>query len=336
MKKKILMLRFSSIGDIVLTTPIIRCAKKQIDAEIHFLTKASFQSILENNPYIDKLWTFEKSTDEVLSQLQAEKFDFVVDLHNNIRTLKLKSKLGVPSKAFPKLNIQKWLYVNFKLSTMPDIHVVDRYFEAIKPLGVKPDSFGLDYFIQNKDEIVIDNLLTGDFKIGFAALTLGAQFKTKCLPEDKMQDFIEHLKVPLVLLGGKEDQLLGEKLARQYPDRVVNQAGKLSLGQSASLLKQARVVIAHDTGLMHIAAAFQKPMAVVWGNTTPKIGMYPYQTNARLTFFEVSDLTCRPCSKIGFQQCPKKHFKCMRNQDIAALVAFVENTFLSEPKYSVD
>jgi ADP-heptose:LPS heptosyltransferase len=327
MKKKILILRFSSIGDIVLTTPIVRCAKKQIDAEIHYLTKTSFKGILENNPYIDRLWTFKHSTDEVFAALKAENFDFVVDLHNNMRTLKLKAKLGTKSKAFPKLNVQKWLYVNFKLATMPDIHIVERYFETVHPLGVKSDGFGLDYFLSENDHVEIQKELPTNFHAGYVALTLGAQFKTKCLPKEKMIELIQNLRTPLVLLGGKEDEFLGEKLAQLFPERVVNHAGKLSLGQSASLLQQAKVVIAHDTGLMHIASAFQRPLAVIWGNTTPQIGMYPYQTNAPLEFFEVHNLSCRPCSKIGYKQCPKKHFKCMMNQDVGKIFEFVDRVW---------
>lgn len=327
MKKKILVLRFSSIGDIVLTTPVIRCLKKQLNAEIHFLTKKSFESISANNPHIDRLWTFNKSVSEVLDALKQEHFDYVVDLHNNIRTLKLKAQLGVKSSAFPKLNVQKWLYVNLKMDVMPDVHIVDRYFSAVEKLGVKSDGFGLDFYLNSDDEINIHELLPSHFQNGFLTFTLGSQFKTKCLPEAKIKDLLSMLTFPVVLLGGKEDQELGERLAAQFSKYVVNQAGKLSLGQSASLLKQARGVIAHDTGLMHIAAAFQKPIAVIWGNTTPKIGMYPYQVKAPVRHFEVANLPCRPCSKIGFQSCPKKHFKCMEQQDLAQIVSFM-NTLL--------
>ena len=329
MNKKILVLRFSSIGDIVLTTPVIRCLKKQLNAEIHFLTKTSFERILANNPYIDRLWTFNITTSEVVAALKQQHFDYVVDLHNNIRTLKLKSQLGVKSSIFPKLNAQKWLYVNFKLDVMPDVHVVERYFAAVEKLGVKSDGFGLDFFLNSDDEININQLLPDDFQGGFFTLTLGAQFKTKCLPEAKIKDLLSMLTFPVVLLGGKEDQELGERLAALFRGNVVNQAGKLTLGQSASLLKQSRAVIAHDTGLMHIASAFQKPIALIWGNTTPKIGMYPYQVKAPVRHFEVANLSCRPCSKIGFQSCPKKHFKCMEQQDLVQIVSFL-NTLVKQ------
>ncbi len=324
--KKVLVLRFSSIGDIELTTPVLRCLKKQTDYEVHYVTKKSFASILEHNPYVDHLWTFEQSAGELIPKLKRVNFDFIVDLHNNIRTLKLKLRLGVKSKAFPKLNVQKWLYVNFKLDTMTDQkHVVDRYFEAVQPLGVQNDHQGLDFFLSPQDQIDAQTVLPESFRHGFAVFTLGAQFKTKCLPESKVVDLLAEIRSPVVLLGGKEDQALGERLENQFPEEVINFAGKLTLGQSASLLKHAQCVIAHDTGLMHIASAFQKPIAVIWGNTTPQIGMYPYEVKATVEYFEVDNLACRPCSKIGFQACPKIHFRCMIDQNTAQIAAFADS-----------
>ncbi len=323
MIKKILILRFSSIGDIVLTTPVVRCLKNQLGAEIHYLTKAPFKTILAENPNIDKLITFEKSADEVLDLLKNEQYDFVVDLHNNIRTLKLKGKLGVKSAAFPKLNIRKWLYVNTKWDVMPDIHVVDRYFKAVESLEIQSDGLGLDYFIPESDQVDLNEILPTSFQSGYWVFTLGAQFKTKCLPEEKIQALIDLLHVPVVLLGGKEDTDLGERLAENSPLKSINLAGKLNLNQSASVVQQSSGVVCHDTGLMHIASAFRKNLAVIWGNTTPKIGMYPYLPGAQVQNFQVADLNCRPCSKIGFQKCPKGHFKCMNNQDLEAISSFV-------------
>lgn len=326
---KVLIVRFSSIGDIVLTTPVVRCLKNQTEAEIHYLTKQSFATILENNPNIDRLWTFKKSVNEVVDLLKAQHFDFVVDLHHNIRTFKLKFKLGVESKSFPKLNFEKWLYVNLKMQVMPHIHVVERYFEAVHSLDVVNDNMGLDYFIKVDEEVNIQERLPLQFHRGFVAFTLGAQFKTKCLPENKIIELIELIQLPIVFLGGKEDQKLGEILAQKYQNYTFNLAGLLSLGQSASVLKNAAVVIAYDTGLMHIASSFHVPIALVWGNTTPKIGMYPYLVKAPVKFFEVENLSCRPCSKIGYKKCPKKHFRCMQNQDLRSLASFVKTSFLN-------
>ena len=112
---KFLILRFSSIGDIVLTTPVIRCLKQQYpDAEVHYATKKSYQSLLENNPYVDKVFVLEKSLNYLLKQLKSERYDYIIDLHNNLRTTILKLRLGVKSFSFDKLNFQKWILVKFK------------------------------------------------------------------------------------------------------------------------------------------------------------------------------------------------------------------------------
>ena len=127
--------------------------------EVHYLTKASFAGLLESNPYVDRVHTIDKDVDHALVQkLRAEQFDFVIDLHNNLRTLRLKSALKVPSKSFPKLNVQKWLLVTFKVRRMPDVHIVDRYLETVKHLGVENDGEGLDYFIPEGSVVECESL----------------------------------------------------------------------------------------------------------------------------------------------------------------------------------
>jgi ADP-heptose:LPS heptosyltransferase len=128
---KVLILRFSSIGDIVLTTPVIRCLKEQVaGVEIHYATKSAFKGIVSNNLYIDKVHTLEHSTTVLIQELKNEKFDLIIDLHKNLRTKKIIWSLGVKSVSFNKLNIRKWLFVNWKFKTMPDKHIVDRYMET--------------------------------------------------------------------------------------------------------------------------------------------------------------------------------------------------------------
>src|SRR6187402_3424184 len=151
---KILIIRFSSIGDIVLTTPVIRVLKTQLDgAEIHYATKKQFASIFQENPYIDKMHYLDGGLWEFIKVLRAENFDFIVDLHNNLRTRIVKTFLFVKASSFNKLNFKKWLMVKLKINKLPEIHIVDRYLEAAKELGVKNDLLGLDYFIPEKDEI---------------------------------------------------------------------------------------------------------------------------------------------------------------------------------------
>lgn len=321
---KILVIRFSSIGDIVLTTPVIRCIKSQLkNVELHVLTKSQYSVIFKSNPNIDKMHIWGNENKEVIKTLKSEQFDYVIDLHNNIRTKKLKTLLSSTAYSFPKLNIQKWLYVNFKWNRMPDIHIVDRYFQTVKELGVSNDNEGLDYFIPKEDEVD----MSGHFGTSdIVSVAIGAQFATKKLPVSKIVEILDSIKKPIVLLGGKEDYDNAEEIVKLSESNIFNTCGKFNLNQSASVVKQSKVLLTHDTGLMHIAAAFDTPIVSVWGNTVPEFGMYPYKPqNAELySIHEVKGLSCRPCSKIGFQKCPKKHFNCMNQQNVAEITNSIE------------
>jgi len=159
---------------------------------------------------------------------------------------------------------------------------------------------------------------------GFIAFVIGGNHNTKILPADIVADVINKLSLPAVLLGGREDDARGVLIEEMTKGRGINLCGKLSLMASASLVRQSKAVISNDTGLMHIAAAFNKPMVSVWGNTIPGFGMYPY-TDASVPsmFAEVKGLNCRPCSKIGYKECPLKHFNCMRMQDLSKIAGYV-------------
>lgn len=323
---KILVLRFSSIGDIVLTTPVVRQLKTQVPgALVHFATKPAYRSLLEANPHVDRTHVLSSSLSELVRELRAERFDFIVDLHNNLRTRLIRLQLpGVPGRAFDKLNFQKWLLVNFKVNQLPPVHIVDRYRAAAAPLGIRDDGGGLDYFIPAGQEVDVAATLPAGFWPGeYVAVAIGAQHATKRLPVEKLIDLIIKLAPrPVVLLGGPEDESSGHiiELAFQKPihslthSLIHNTCGQFSLHQSASLVRQAAFVVSHDTGLMHIASAFGKEIFSVWGNTVPQFGMYPYRTPFQV--LEVPGLACRPCSKIGFAKCPQGHFKCMRDQDL--------------------
>lgn len=324
---KVLILRFSSIGDIVLTTPVVRCLKTQLpNAEIHYATKQSFKIILESNPFVDKIHCLDDNgIFNLIKILRSENFDAVIDLHNNQRTFLIKSLLMVKSYSFPKLNFRKWLLTTFKINVLPDIHIVDRYFKAVEKLSVVNDGKGLDYFIDKKDDLE-PKLLDGRLSQGYIAFAIGAKFSTKQMPLEKMLAICSEINRPIALLGGKEDFERGEKLALLLPEKsIVNLCGKLSLGQSASVVKQSFVVLTHDTGLMHIAAAFHKNIVSVWGNTVPQLGMYAYVEKQKSKIIQVENLSCRPCSKIGHSKCPKHHFKCMVNIDENEVVSAINS-----------
>lgn len=312
--KKFLIIRFSSIGDIVLTSAVIRCVKQQVkDLELHYLTKESHSPILKHNPYIDKLFTINKSVMPLIPELKNENYDFIIDLHNSIRSTSTVLHLVRPFNTVKKLSIKKELYVHTKINLLPHIHNVDRFFNVVDSLGVKNDGKGLDYFLSDDEKIDMSEL-PERHRNGYVAFVIGGKHATKRMPDNKVISICTKIHHPVIIMGGPENRESGELIKNVVGDKVYNACGIYSLNQSASIVKQSKQVISNDTGLMHIAAAFKKPVISVWGNTVPAFGMYPYFPNdlkSLSQIVEVKDLHCRPCSKLGFEKCPKNHFKCM-------------------------
>ena len=341
--KKILVIRLSSIGDIIWTTPVVRCLKNQMDdIELHYCTKLQYRSLVESNPYIDKIFYLENDLGSLINSLKKEKYDFIVDLHKNIRSLIIKLRLQVKSAAYNKLWVQRFLYTNFQINFMPNCHVVDRYMETVKKLGVVNDDQGLDYVIPADEEIEIASL-PQDFHKGYVVFVIGSSGFTKILPFEKMVELCDKINRPILLIGGKEDFDRGKKLQDFFSNTstspaieeglkklnkktvIYNGCGQYSLGQSASLVKQADYVFGHDTGLTHLAAAFKKTVYSIWGGTVPN-NFYSYGT--RFFIIENNKINCRPCSKSGRKKCPKKHFKCMKEISL--------NFSLPDQNYSPD
>ncbi len=319
---KFLIIRFSSIGDIVLTTPVIRCLKQQLpDVEVHYLTKKSYKGIIETNPYVDKLHVLADDWDAMTDSLKQEQFDFVIDLHHNLRTWRIKRALkNAKSFSFNKLNYEKWLLTALKINKLPNIHIVDRYLQTLQSFGIKNDGKGLDYFIPEKDIVTVTDLPVSHMH-GFIGIVIGAALQTKKLPVHKLQELCAKIDHPIILLGGPEDRADGEMIASVDTIKIYNSCGKFNLNESADLVRRSKLIISHDTGLMHIAAAFKKTVISIWGNTVPAFGMGPFFGKLQVTDiqFQVDGLSCRPCSKIGYKKCPKGHFKCMQLQDINAI-----------------
>lgn len=327
MKVKILIIRLSSIGDIVLTTLVVRCLKTQIkNAEIHFVAKHQFAPILNSNPYIDKVHVLDENFSELISELRAVEFDYIIDLHHNFRSARLKRSLKTKAFSVNKLNWQKLLLIRFKINRLPQKHIVDRYLETTSELGIENDGKGLDYFIPENDEFRITGLPL-PFQNGFVAFVIAGTYKTKKLPVEKISEICQRISHPVILLGGKREFDEGEKVLSQSKGNVLNFAGKICLNRSASLVRDANVVLTNDTGLMHIAAAFQKKILSFWGNTVADFGMVPYQPHPASQRIEVENLKCRPCSKLGYQKCPKKHFRCMNDIDVNEVVKWIERNF---------
>lgn len=289
------------------------------------LVKRKFRESIETNPHISKFHFIDNHPSELVDELQAEKYDYIIDLQKNSKSSWVCSILHAKHYSFPKLNWKKFLLVNFKINKMPKVHVVDRYFEAVKKLGVTNDGKGLDFFLKPQEELFALNELAF-FKTKYVALVLGATYYTKRIPQQKLEEIVSQLNHTVVLLGGPAEAKLAQELASKFKN-TLNTVGKTNLQQSAHYIKNATVVITSDTGLMHIAAAFHKKTISVWGNTVPDFGMYPYMPGEGSVVVENNSLDCRPCSKLGFDKCPKKHFKCMLDHDAKTIALQVEQSF---------
>jgi heptosyltransferase-2 len=259
-------------------------------------------------------------------KLKEEKFNYIIDLHHNLRTLKIKRALKkVKAYSFNKLNLKKWFFTALKINLLPPVHIVDRYMDTVAALGVVNDGKGLDYFIPQTD-IVPDKDIPASHSLGYIAIVIGAAHNTKKLPLRKLKELCAQIQHPVILLGGPEDRKAGDEIASADPIKVYNSCGKFSINESADLVRRSKVVITHDTGLMHIASAFKKPIISIWGNTVPSFGMTAYFGNSMAPDikFEVKDLWCRPCSKIGYKNCPLGHFKCMEKHPVLTIAQLAE------------
>ena len=328
---KFLVIRFSSIGDIVLTTAAIRCLKQQVpDAEVHFLTKEKMKSVTIANPYIDKFYYYNNNLTELTAQLRKEDYDYIIDLHKNLRTYLLQLKLFT-SKAlwysYHKLSVQKFLLTKLQINIMPERHISLRCIDALAPLGVADDGKGLDYFIPENEHIKDEDLPHGHL-FGYVAIVIGATHNTKKLPVYKLQELCSKINYPIILIGGKEDVEQGKEIASVNPEKIFNACGRFSLNESADLVRKAKLIISHDTGLQYIACAFQKPVLAIWGGTSPKLQVEPFYGTANSALYKnfiVPGLRCQPCSNYGLKKCPLGHFKCMKDQNTALITAAVSS-----------
>ncbi len=220
--------------------------------------------------------------------------------------------------------------VKTKINILPKIHIVDRYFKAVKTLDVKNDLLGCDFFIDPKLTLPdhYEHFLQRSHVV---ALAVGSKHATKQLPVDKIRELLSLTTFSVVLLGANEDMEKANEIIPGFEDRILLTCGQLSLQQSALTLSKCKALITGDTGMMHIAAALQLRIFSLWGNTVPAFGMYPYlpQKSSLADIFEIDGLKCRPCSKLGFERCPKNHFSCMMNHDMTIIAHKISSYLLS-------
>jgi heptosyltransferase-2 len=323
--KKILVIRLSSIGDIILTTPLIRSlAIAYPGAQIDYCTKTPFVSLLISNPRISTLYT--------LDQPPVGNYDLVVDLQNNFLSQSIVRSLhSTRTVRYRKENWKKWLLVQFKRNLYGSYSsVVERYLDSLHEIAISvSDHQGCELY-PSAEELAY---ATPYFQTGKKTLALcfGAKHFTKRYPPKQFAALVTSLlqkeSLQIVLLGGKEDAPQATELMNSLSDScrpfVANLAGSCTLMQSAALLSSCDAVLCNDTGLMHIASAFGKKLFVLFGSSSQAFGFLPWHTPYEL--FEVEGLHCKPCSHIGRDHCPKGHFRCMNDLSPNTIAEHIHN-----------
>lgn len=326
---KALILCGPGIGDVIFSTPVIRALKVQLDdPEIHVLLPASSAFLMDENPYVTKVWGYNRSPLQAWYGLYSESYDHVINLTTQWSSgLLCKLMFGVRHLQRKSFFWKQWLMVNLKINHLQGKHEVDLMMQAVKSLGIRRDELGLDYFIPDQDKVAMQ-WLPGVLSRGYVVFCLSAKYLTRKLPLDRMIELCDRIGKPIILLGTKEDADNAEVIssffsgsrtvhwkkgfARLGPaTSVYNACGKFNFNQMASIIKQSWAVFTFDNDFVPVASAFRKEVFALWGNTSSLFGKYPYRT--RFTTLESNNLSCRPCSASGYDKCPKGHFRCMRD-----------------------
>lgn len=324
--KKILVFRFSSLGDIILTTPLLKILRKNYpDAQIDYCTKKSYSDLLKYNPAVSRV--LEVSDDMDFAELRLlkktlinEKYDLVIDLHNNLRTfyLRLSLRLGTYVVVFKKYSFKKFLLVKFKINRMKDLpSIAQRYIDTIKhiidvnTIELTPEIKTNDYAKEEADKIISGLNIPANSKL--ICIVPSSKHFTKTYPAENYIDLINKFdrnKFSFILTGKGTDKNNIDRIKSETGENVFNLCDKLSLPELYEVMKKCNLVISGDTGPMHIAEAAGVPIIMLAGSSVKEFGFYPI--NEKNTILEIDGLSCRPCSHIGKDYCPKGHFKCMK------------------------
>lgn len=312
MTARILVIRFSSMGDVLLCTPLLRALATQLDggAHITFLTKAASAPMVEANPHIQRLLTFLKHPSEV--HLQQDEFDYVLDFQNSVASWRVRRRLHAMAFVVDKRNVAKWLYVRTKKLVLPISHIVQRYLATAAALGVSDDGLGLDYFLP------ADFVAPSHSAAGAVCYAIGGKYEGKVLPAPQAVALLKRVNGPVVLLGGTDDVARGDEIAAAVGGRVTNLCGQCTWHESAWLMKQCRVVLSHDTGMMHLAAALGVRVVSLWFATTPALGFAPWRAALGSAAVE-SSMPGRPTSKLGNRGACAKLFEFDADEAAALL-----------------
>jgi heptosyltransferase-2 len=333
----ILVIRFSSAGDIILTSLFVRALRRRFpDAKIHYLTKQAFAPLVEHSPYIDRVIAIEpgwgmRDLARLKSELIRENgddYDIVFDLHDSLRSRYFRATLGKELAVLRKPTFKKWLLVQRKINRLrPIIPIPERYLAVGNRFGLENDSQGLDLFIGDTFAPIVP--LEGRPTIGLAP---GARHATKqWLPEYFSAlgtTLADKHNARIVLLGAPEERDLCGEIAAHITGETVNLAGRTSLLESAAAIDACDAVVTNDSALAHVAAARKHPVVAIFGSTVQEFGFAPYGTPSVVV--ENEGLYCRPCTTIGRATCPEGHFRCMREVTVEMVMRAVES-FIGTP-----
>jgi len=304
--KKLAIIRLSSLGDILLTTPLIRTIKKQFpNLEIDFILKEQYKDLLSQNHYLIKTYTYNVNQKNFLfNELKKNNYDFIIDLQNNFRSAEIKRLFKVPAVSFNKKTFEKFLLVHFKINKLKNLPLIpERYAHSLD--GFHLDDEGLDLFLP---EGINSQIQDGLNYIGIAP---GSRHFTKMWPEEyyiELGNMLTKNNYNVVLFGGKNDKQTCARLAGKI-ENSTNLCNDDNLFQTAIDMKKCSAIVCNDSGYMHVACALKIPVLVFFGSTVREFGFEPYKN--KNIILENNSLSCRPCSHIGKESCPKKHFKCM-------------------------
>ncbi len=304
---RILIVRLSSLGDILLTTPFIRSFKNQHpNITIDFLVRKQFEDAVKFNPHLNKVFSLEnnENIDLIKSELKNRNYDLIIDLQNNFRSRKITKNISPGIVRFKKPNLDKFLLVNFKINRLKNIIPIPvRYSKTIPNFSL--DNEGLELFL---DDSVKPDIVSNKQIIGICP---GSVHKTKMWPENYFLELSKKLSrdnYQVVLLGGKSDKEVCSKIKKSLPE-AIDLSNDNKLFKTAVNMKNCSLVICNDSGLMHTALAVKIPVISIFGSTVKEFGFAPY--GGKSLVLENNLLSCRPCSHIGRNECPKKHFNCM-------------------------
>jgi len=295
------------MGDILLTSPLIRSIKNQNPSlQIDFVLKEEFFELLKNNPYLTNIYKYSKEISEkekLIRTLKSNNYELIIDLQNNNRSRQINYRLRKKIFQFNKNNFKKFLLVHFKINRLkkaPQIPV--RYAKAA---GIKLDNGGLEIFTDN----IADSRLELNKK--YIGLCPGAKHFTKRWPKEYFIDLGKMLETSgyKVALFGSTDESETIKEIESQLGNALNLCSE-SILLTAANMKMCKAIYTNDSGTMHLSCAVDVPVIAFFGSTVKEFGFYPYKNQN--VVLEIENLPCRPCTHIGRDSCPLKHFKCMK------------------------